>query len=256
MPGYPLPPRPMTAQRLVEAAGELGVRVVQIADNLPLDRLSPAELDNLVHVAAENKVELEVGTCGIQAEHLAMYLKLAIRLGSPLVRLVMDTSTSHPSPDEIVASLGRVIPAYSEAGVMLALENHDRFPAAALAAIVRRLESTHVGVCLDTANSLGCGEDLRTVLSALRPWIVNVHWKDFSVRRLPHQKGFAVEGCPAGQGLVDTQGLLDELTNIRRDLSVILELWPQPEEAIEKSIAKEERWTRQSVAFLRQYISE
>jgi hypothetical protein len=42
VPGY-LPARPMTELDLLGQAERLGVRVVQVADNLPLDMLSPSE---------------------------------------------------------------------------------------------------------------------------------------------------------------------------------------------------------------------
>ncbi len=43
-PGHP-PKQPMGAIDLLHKAAELGVSVVQVADNLPLDQLPSAELD-------------------------------------------------------------------------------------------------------------------------------------------------------------------------------------------------------------------
>ena len=43
VPGFEQPQQPLTAAKLLELAAELGIGVVQIADNLPLDRLSGAE---------------------------------------------------------------------------------------------------------------------------------------------------------------------------------------------------------------------
>ena len=44
IPGYPQPLQPLTALALLDRASELGVGVVQIADNLPLDALPPLKL--------------------------------------------------------------------------------------------------------------------------------------------------------------------------------------------------------------------
>src|SRR5947199_328883 len=99
VPGYPAPGKPLTAAGLLEKAAELGVDVVQIADNLPLDRLSSAEIDELASQARDRKLRLEVGTCGIEPGHLRTYLNLAASLHSPLVRVVIDTDTSQPSPN-------------------------------------------------------------------------------------------------------------------------------------------------------------
>lgn len=153
------------------------------------------------------------------------------------------------------ASLQAILPDFASANVRLAIENHDRFPAKTLADIIERCGSSQLGICFDTANSLGCGEDVHTVLSVLRPHIINVHVKDFRVTRLPHKKGFLVEGCPAGQGILKIPTLIAELQKDQRELSVILEQWPAPEATIEQSIAKEEAWARESISYLRQFIS-
>ena len=84
------------------------------------------------------------------------------------MRVVIDTQDHHPAPAEVVATLRTVMPAFERAGVCLAVENHDRFPAATLAAILDQVGSQCVGICLDTANSIGCLENLETVLGALR----------------------------------------------------------------------------------------
>jgi len=256
VPGYRPPREPLTAAGLLARAAELGVRVVQIADNLPLDRMSSGEIAELATMAREHGLQIEVGTCGIEPKHLRPCLKLAVQLQSPLLRVVIDTDVCQPSLNEVVASLKELLPEFAAANVRLAIENHDRFPARTLAEIVEHCYSPFLGICLDTANSLGCGEDVHTVLNVLRPHIINVHIKDFRVVRLTHKKGFVVEGCPAGQGVLDIPALIAELRKLQRELSVVLELWPAPEATIEQSIAKEEAWARESIAYLRQFISD
>jgi 3-oxoisoapionate decarboxylase len=256
MPGYPQPRKPLTAEGLLAKAVELGVRVVQIADNLPLDRLSAAEVEGLASLAAEHGISVEVGTAGIDPDHLRTYLQLALRLRSTLVRAVVDTDASQPTPDEIVASLHEVLPDFSQAGIWLALENHDRLTAANMVHIIERCRGHKLGICLDTANSIGCGEDIATLLRTLGPWIVNVHLKDYCARRLPHKKGFLIEGCPAGVGIVDIPPLLAAVERFGHDPNIILELWPAPEATIEQSVVKEEAWASESIKYLRQFVSE
>jgi len=244
----------MTADRLLRAAAELGVRVVQIADNLPLDRLTGSDLDALVEKAGRWNLDLEVGTCGTDPGHLRMYLGLAVRLGSSLVRVVPDTDDSRPSPAEVVAAFREALPAFERAGVCLALENHDRFNAATLAEILGHLDSPHLGICLDTANSIGCAEGLGPLLHALGHRVVNLHVKDFRARRLPHMKGFVIEGSPAGRGQLNIPWVLAELRRRGRSPSVILELWPPPEATVAESVAKEEAWAAESVRYLRRLL--
>ena len=255
IPGFPYPDQPLTALGLLDKASDLGVRVVQIADNLPLDRLSATDLERLAAAALDQKIQLEVGTSGIAPAHLHTYLHLASKLRSPLLRVVLDTSSHHPTPEEVITTLRDVLPQFERANICLAIENHDRFPAATLAHIIERCGSSRLGICLDTANSLGCGEDLHTVLQALGPHVVNLHVKDFQVHRLPHKKGFSVVGCPAGQGLLDIPRLLSDLRSLGRDPNVILEHWPPPQPAIDLSIAQEEAWTLESLRYLRPLVS-
>jgi sugar phosphate isomerase/epimerase len=138
---------------LVRRAAELGVRLVQLCDNLPLDLLSPGELDTLAAEAAAAGVSIEVGTRGIAPDHLRRHLALAQRLGSGILRVVVDTATARPSPEEIVATLRPLLPAFAAARVCLAIENHDRFRARDLLALLHAIASPWAGVCLDTVNS-------------------------------------------------------------------------------------------------------
>jgi sugar phosphate isomerase/epimerase len=254
VPGFPQPAQPLHAAGLLAKAHEHDVSIVQIADNLPLDRLAPHELQHVAALAAELEIDIEVGASGISPARLESYLQLAVQLRSSLLRTVIDTDSHHPTPEEVVATLREVLPHFERANVCLAIENHDRFPAATLDGIIQQLGSAHLGICLDTANSLGCGEDLRTVLRALGPSVINLHVKDFQVHRLPHKKGFTIVGCPAGQGLLDIPNLLAVLRAMNRSPSVILEHWPPPEPTLEASIAKEEAWTSESIHYLRQLL--
>ena len=91
-----------------------------------------------------------------------------------------------------------VLPAYREAGIRLAIENHDRFRAHELVAIIAATDADYVGICLDTANSLGADEGIWEVARTLAPHTLNLHVKDYRIERLDHQMGFTVRGAPAG----------------------------------------------------------
>lgn len=254
VPGHE-PARPMTALDLLRRAADLGVRVVQIADNLPLHTLPAADLDALEAYARDRDLRIEVGTRGIAAEHLAAYRALAERFGTDVVRVVIDTATHHPNADEVVALLRPQMAAFEAARVALALENHDRFPARTLARIIEQVNSPALGICLDTANSFGAEEGLRTVVDILAPWVVNLHVKDYAVRRLPHQMGFLVEGRPAGEDDLDVAWLLDAIdAHAPRPLNAILETWTPPEPDLDATIRKEAAWVEAGVAYLRSYL--
>ncbi|MBX6314127.1 MAG: sugar phosphate isomerase/epimerase [Isosphaeraceae bacterium] len=256
VPGFPAPDRPLTAEGLLRKASELGVRVVQIADNLPLDDRGATGRAGLRRLAERLGIEIQVGTRGVRPDHLLGYLALAREFRSPVVRVVTDTDDDHPTPDEVVEAIRAVIPAYERAGVALAIENHDRFRGAVLADILKRVGSPLAGICLDTANSIGCLEDLPSLLASIGGQVVNLHVKDYQIRRAPHQKGFIVEGRPAGRGQLDIPWLLAELRSRGRDPDAILELWPPPESRIADSVAKEDAWAAESVRYLRRFIPD
>ena len=263
VPGYP-PERPLTALGLLDKAAGLGVHLVQVADNLPLDRLTAAELKAFECHAAGLEINVEVGTRGIYPDHLRTYLRLAERLRSSILRVVVDTAGHHPTEDEIVSTIQALVPEFQCARVCLAIENHDRFPAKVLARIIERIGSPYVGICLDTVNSFSALEVPEAVVETLRPWVVNLHVKDFAIRRASHMMGFIVEGRPAGQGQLNVSWLLQALGDQVRERqaqnldacepNAILELWTPPEQTLSDTIAKEEAWAAISVAYLRQSI--
>ena len=255
VPGH-RPQHPMTAVELLNTAAGLGVHVVQVADNLPLDRLSPAELDDFEHHASELDVSVEVGTRGIDPDHLRTYLRLAQRFGSPILRVVIDTADRHPPENEIVDTIRAIIPEFEQAGVCLAIENHDRFTASAFARMLDRVGSDCVGICLDTVNSFGALEGPQVVVDVLGPWTVNMHVKDFAIFRASHLRGFTVEGRPAGQGRLDVPWLIGRLRDLGRDPNAILELWTPPEDTLSATIAKERAWAETSVEYLRELIPD
>ena len=256
VPGYPPPPNPLTPLGLLDKAAKLGVRVVQVADNLPLDQLPEIELEPFLSRAQSLGLEIELGTRGIQAEHLRRHLQLATRLGARLLRVVTDTRTHRPSPSEVITTLAPLAPEFERTGVTLAIENHDRFKAATLREIVTQIGSQRVGICFDTANSFGCLEGPEQVLETLGPHIVNFHVKDVCVFRPPHHKGFIIEGRPAGQGQLDIPDLLKRLERFGVHPNVILELWPPPQATIDAAIDLEEAWAAESMRFMRKLVSE
>jgi len=248
------PERPMSALDLLDKASTSGVCVLQVADNLPLDRLSGAELETFESRVAELGISIEVGTRGIAHQHLRTYLRLAERLRSPLVRIVIDTPDHHPREDQVISALKDIMPEFERAGVRLAIENHDRFKARTLAEILERIGSEFVGICLDTVNSFGALEGPEAVLEALGPWVVNLHVKDFAIHRAVHMMGFTIEGRPAGQGRLNLPWLLQVLRDHDRDPNAILELWTPPAETLAATIAREDAWATASVEYLRTLI--
>lgn len=254
MPGR-APRDPLTPRRLLDRAGELGVRVVQLADNMPLHRLDAVEVDDLAAEAQARGLRIELGMLGIERSDLLAYLRLANRIGAPFVRVVIDTVDHHPGDDEVFATLRSVLPHFQDAGVALLIENHDRLGARSLARLLAALDSPALGICLDTVNSLGCLETVETVLDAVGPWVRNVHVKDFTIERTENRMGFVVHGAPVGQGALDVEHLVRRVRRLPHDANLILELWPPDDGSIPELLARETAWARTSIACLRRAVA-
>lgn len=246
-----MPEKPMDAYAFLSKAAGLGVRLVQIADNLPLHRYSSQERRELARLSAELGIEVEVGTRGIMPGNIEIYLEIAREFRSSILRVVIDSEGHEPDPPEAISILRPLLPEFEAAGVVLAIENHDRFKSRTLAGIIAALDSPYAGICLDTANSFGALEGIDTVVEILGPHTVNLHLKDFTVRRIPSNLGFIIEGSPAGHGMLDVPGLIGRLKGFGRACNIIVELWMQPEENIAQTLRKEEEWISRSIAALR-----
>ncbi len=249
-----MPSNPLTVSDLITRAQQRGVQILQIGDNLPLHTLSAHELARCMAHTNQAQIQLEVGARRLTPEHLHTYLHIAHGCGSPFVRFVIDDAGYEPSVEEVIGIIRESLGEMRRLNVRLAIENHDRFPARFLKRIVQSTDPDWVGICLDSANSLGAGEDTDTVSDMLAPYTFNLHIKDFTVRRVKHKMGFIVEGAPAGQGLLSVPRLLQKLIPYNRCYSSTLELWTPPEETIEETIRKEAAWAEESLEYLHPFF--
>lgn len=249
------PPHPMTAMGLMERAHELGVHLVQYGPNLPLAALSEGEMDALVKCAADWDVEFEIGTRGLETDHLQRQIALCKRTGSKLIRTIPEIGGKPIAASEIPPYLKAIVPKLEKEGVKLGLEN-GKIPCRELAAALDAVPSPQLGVVLDMVNSLAVPEGWREVTEVLAPYTVCLHHKEFVVQRVWYMMGFTVSGAPAGKGQVDTPWLLRTLDDAGAKYNVILEVWPSEQPTIEESIALEDRWVREGLPYLRQFIRD
>jgi sugar phosphate isomerase/epimerase len=248
------PPGALSALDLIDRAEALGVGLVQLCDNLPAETFEHESVEAIAARAARSKIRVQVGTRGSAPGHLRRFAWIAHRLGSDVLRVVIDEPGDEPEPGEVIRRLRAVTAEFKEAGVTLAVENHDRFPSATLRDIVRAVESPRLGICLDTVNSFGALEGPRVVVETLGPLVANLHLKDFAVGRVPCLQGFVIEGRPLGCGMLDVPWLLDRLREFGRDPDAIVEHWVPPEAEIEQTLKKEFAWAELSVKAARAWI--
>ena len=253
VPGF-VPENPMLVCGLLEKAEAKRVNLVQIADNLPVEKLTEEELELLRDYLEEKAISVEMGSRGLTPEHTIKCLKTAEIINSPILRMVIDTKDFEPSVREVIAVIKDMLPEFSKRKIRLALENHDRLKAREFEQIVQAVGSEWIGICLDSVNSMGAGEGFETVADILIPYTINLHIKDFTIFRVSHKMGLVVEGRPAGQGMLNIPDLIRRISLTGLCQSAVLELWTPPEQEIESTIIKEEKWAVESIEYLKSLI--
>jgi sugar phosphate isomerase/epimerase len=249
------PAHPLTATELLQYAAEKNVRCIQFGDNYPLHLLETGKLNELKNRADHLNLKLQVGTRKLTVENINTYISIAGILETDFIRIVIDDDNYHPSESDVIEVLDEALPYLKKAKLLLAIENHDRFPARTLKNIIESTDVDTVAICLDTANSLGAGEGLGEVVSVLGPYTVNLHIKDFTIKRVPHKMGFRINGCAAGEGMLNIPSLVNEIKKYGRCHSAILELWSDPQSTIHDTLVKEKESAEKSIEYLKTFLS-
>lgn len=240
----------ISAIDLIEKAKTLHVDVVQIADNCPIHILDELKRIHVKQKSQEHGITIELGTRGI--ENLETYLQLCRFFNSKILRVLPDLPVGVEIScvyESILRSIRKVLPEFREAGVKIAIENYEKIPTKDLLRIVAEINDPYFGICFDTANLLGVPETPDAALDILAPYIVNVHLKDFDIRRAEQNQGFVIRGCPLGKGKLNVKKILESLGHKVNDINFILELWVPPSESLEETIQMEEEWALMSVLY-------
>ena len=244
----------LSVQGLLRFAILNNIKYVQFGDNMPLNLLTREELLELKRTTDEAGIQLQVGTKGLTIEHLKQYLIIAQTLSSPFIRMVIDDDQYRPAEEEVKQVIKQILPLLKEHDVTLAIENHDRFASASLQKIILETDPGLVGICMDTANSLGAGEGINEVLQTLAPYTVNLHIKDIVIKRVSHKMGFTVEGVAAGDGMLDIPFIISQLDKTGRCQTATLEVWSNPAETTALTLMKEKQWVEKSIHYLKKIL--
>lgn len=249
-----IPEVPLTIYKLIDKASLLQLNLLQVADNLPLEVLTKSSLEEIYRYASGKGIRLEMGGRGLEPVHTLKCLEAAEILKSPILRMVIDQKDFEPDLKTIIAIIKELIPEFKSRNIRLALENHDRLKAREFKQIVEETDMQWVGICLDSVNSMGAGEGFETVSELLLPYTINLHLKDFTIKRVSHKMGFVIEGAPAGKGMLNIPSLIQTLENNKSCQSAILELWTPYQSTLDQTLLVEEQWVQESVGYLMPFL--
>jgi sugar phosphate isomerase/epimerase len=165
-------------------------------------------------------------------ERFGAEVQSARRSGATVLRTAMLSGRRYETFDTAAAfrsfaeaawqSLVLAEPIVARAEVRLAVENHKDWRADELVAILKRIDSAHVGACVDTGNSIALLEDPMEVVEALAPWAVATHVKDMAVQE--YDKGFLLAEVPLGEGFLDLRRIVRTLRAARPEIRLNLEM--------------------------------
>ena len=247
------------AEDLIERAKELGVRCIQYGDNMPLEYLEEERLIRIGRRAKEEGILVEAGMRHMSKERLIRYLNIARQMGAPLLRAIIDDRNGLFKPDlpETAGIIRDLLPVLEEYDIVLGIENHDRFTAEEYAELVERAGSPHVGMVVDTTNSLSNEESCRYVLEKLAPYCVCLHVKDYKIERLPGGFGLSITGACPGEGRMDLREAVETAAALAgRDFNIILESWMQPCSTPEETLRQEACWAEKGVKILKEIVGQ
>jgi sugar phosphate isomerase/epimerase len=197
--------------RFLDYARSLGARGVQVG----LGARDDAEAEALRDRAAAASMYLEaIIALPRDDADLARFdaeVRTAKRAGAEVVRTVMLSGRRYETFSTAAAfrrfaesssqALKRAAPVAARHGILLAVENHKDWRADELLAILKRDGNDHVGVCLDTGNSIALLEDPMEVVEALALRAFTTHFKDMAVEE--YRQGFRLSEVAFGTGILD-----------------------------------------------------
>jgi sugar phosphate isomerase/epimerase len=210
------------APQLIDYAASLAADSLFITDLDSFESFEAPYLAKIKQQAHERGVALQLGTwsiCptskafkanwGTADEHLALAIRVAQAIGSPVARVVLGTWEDRLTDGGIarhMETLSKVCRGARSralnAGVKIAIENHaGDMHSSELAPLVQSLGRDYVGVNLDSGNALWTLEDPLTSLERLGPYAVTTSLRDSAVWR--DVDGARVQWTAMGDGQID-----------------------------------------------------
>jgi sugar phosphate isomerase/epimerase len=232
----------LKAPALIDYAASLDLDSLFISDLDAFDSLEDAHLRELRARAGARHLQIHVGTwsvCptskafrpnrGTAEEHLALGIRVARALGSPVIRVVLGTMEDRLGDGGIerhMESLARVCRASRsqalDAGVKIAIENHaGDMHSTELARLVEMTGTDYVGVNLDSGNACWTLEDPIDNLTNLAKYVVTTSLRDSAV--WDSEKGARVQWTAMGEGDVDLRAYMDRFAQLCPGVAVHIE---------------------------------
>jgi 3-oxoisoapionate decarboxylase len=220
---------PLAFMHFCHERGAAGVQV-------PLGILSDEHARELRFEVEKHEMYLEGSTHPPKdkgdVERFEKEIATARACGATVVRTVMSPGrryeTFHSGKDfaeftkSALASLRLAEPIVTRQKVTLAVENHKDYRTDELVVVMKAISSEHVGVCVDTGNSIALLERPTETAEELAPWAAACHLKDMGLEE--SADGFMLAEVPLGDGFLDLKGIVGALKKARPTVRLSLEM--------------------------------
>jgi sugar phosphate isomerase/epimerase len=167
---------------------------------------------------------------GTAEEHLALGIRVAKTLQSPVFRCILGMGDDRATPGGIEARMADTIKVCRsarsqalDAGVKIAIENHaGDMQAWELAGLCEEAGKEYVGVTLDTGNATWTMEDPMESLEIMAPYVAASALRDSMIWPTPH--GAAVQWTTMGEGVIDYKAFVPRFIELCPQVPVNVEI--------------------------------
>jgi sugar phosphate isomerase/epimerase len=230
------------APQLIEYAVKLKTDSLFITDFDALESFEDGYLKDLKTRAADQGLQIQLGTwsiCptskafknkwGTAEEHLALGLRMAKAIGSPVLRVILGRGEDRESEGGIEARIEDTVKVCKklrsqavDAGVKIAVENHaGDMQSWELVTLIEMAGKDFVGANMDSGNAVWTMEDPLANLETLAPYVVTTSLRDSAIWESAN--GATVQWTAMGQGTVDLKTYFQRFTELCPGVPVHIE---------------------------------
>jgi len=230
------------AHALLDYAASLKLDSILISDLDAFESHEPAYLKEVKSKADDLGVGIHAGTwsiCptskafknkwGTAEEHLALGIRVAKALGSPVIRVVLGTGEDRKTEGGIEARIADTVKVCqacrsraSDAGVKIAVENHaGDLQAWELVTLIEAAGKDYVGANIDSGNACWTMEDPLENLETLAPYAATTSLRDSMVWE--SENGAKVQWTAMGEGCGDLKTYFEKFAALCPKVPVHIE---------------------------------
>jgi sugar phosphate isomerase/epimerase len=230
------------APQLIDYAVSLRTDSLFITDLGPFERRDDGYLGDLRKMSADQGLQIQLGSwsiCptskafkqdwGTAEEHLALGLRMAKALGSPVFRVILGTGEDRKTEGGIEARIADTVKICQacrsraiDAGVKIAVENHaGDMQAWELVTLIEAAGKDYVGANIDSGNAVWTMEDPLENLEILGPYVVTTSLRDSMLWE--SAGGATAQWTAMGEGCVDFKAYMNRFADLCPGVPVHIE---------------------------------